>query len=151
MADKNLKGIVRIMETNLDGSKPVKIAIRSIKGISFMFSNAIASICSFSDKIVGELTDDEIKQLEEIIENPEKYNIPTWMFNRKFDPVTGKDIHLAVSKLDFTHRMDLNVMKKLKTYKGMRHSVGLPVRGQKTRSSFRKGSTVGVRKKKGGK
>ena len=38
-------------------------------------------------------------------------------------------------------------MKKIKSYKGMRHAYGLPVRGQRTRGNFRKGVTVGVMKK----
>ncbi|MFH1364574.1 MAG: 30S ribosomal protein S13 [Candidatus Aenigmatarchaeota archaeon] len=145
---KDLKSIVRIMETNLDGNKPVKIAIRKIRGVSFMFGNAISFVYKNPDKIVGELSDDEIKELEDVIANPAKYNIPSWLYDRRFDPATGKNMHLSVSQLDFTKRMDINTMKKLKTYKGVRHSIGLPVRGQRTRSSFRKGSTVGVRKKK---
>lgn len=148
MADKNFKGIIRISETNLDGGKSVRIGIINVKGISFMFSNAISSVCSFSEKLIGDLTDQEIKQLEDIIENPGKYNIPVWLYNRRFDPTTGSHIHQTVSTLTFTKTMDINNMKKLKTYKGVRHSIGLPVRGQRTRSSFRKGSTVGVRKKK---
>jgi len=145
---KDMKSIIRIMETNLDGNKPVKIAIRRVKGVSFMFGNAISSVCKFSDKLVGELSDAEIKELEEILTNPAKYNIPSWLYNRRFDPLTGENTHLCVSQLDFTKRMDINAMKKMKTYKGVRHSSNLPVRGQRTRSSFRKGSTVGVKKKK---
>jgi small subunit ribosomal protein S13 len=70
------------------------------------------------------------------------------MLNRKRDPVTGEDKHLAVSELELTHKMDIDLMRKLKSYKGVRHSIGLPVRGQRTRGSFRKGKTVGVSKKK---
>jgi small subunit ribosomal protein S13 len=43
--------------------------------------------------------------------------------------------------------MDIKNLRKMKCYRGVRHSLGLPVRGQKTRSNFRKGKTVGVRKK----
>jgi len=39
-------------------------------------------------------------------------------------------------------------LKKMKSYKGWRHSLGQPVRGQRTRSHFRKGSAIGVMKTK---
>jgi small subunit ribosomal protein S13 len=39
-------------------------------------------------------------------------------------------------------------MKKVRSYKGRRHEVGLPVRGQRTKSTFRKGISVGVRKRR---
>jgi len=44
-------------------------------------------------------------------------------------------------------------MKKIKCYRGIRHMFNLPVRGQCTRSNFRKnkGKTTGVKKAKGGK
>ena len=38
-------------------------------------------------------------------------------------------------------------MKRLKLYKGMRHAAGQPVRGQRTRSHFRRGTAVGVKSK----
>ncbi|MFH1978492.1 MAG: 30S ribosomal protein S13 [Candidatus Aenigmatarchaeota archaeon] len=145
---EKIKQIVRFAETNLDGSKPVKVAIRNVKGISFAYANAIMSIWSQPDKKVGELTEQEVSQLEDIINHPAKHNIPSWLYNRQKDPSTGDNKHIIVSQLDFTQRMDINEMKRLKTYKGTRHSAGLPVRGQRTRSSFRKGKTVGVSKKK---
>lgn len=36
----------------------------------------------------------------------------------------------------------------MRAYRGVRHQHGLPVRGQRTRGSFRKNKTVGVQKKK---
>jgi small subunit ribosomal protein S13 len=145
---KRIQQIIRLAETNLDGSKPVSVAIRSIKGISFMLSNAIVKSLGLEGKKLHELSEEEQKKLEDVIFNLKKINIPSWMFNRKRDPETGEDLHLVASKLEFTQKMDINLMKKLKTYKGVRHAAGLPVRGQRTRSSFRKkGKTVGVMKK----
>ena len=152
MSNKNvqsgMRNIVRISETNLDGNKPVALAIRRVKGISFMMSNAISARIGFGNKKLGELNEKEIEELESIISNPQKYGIPSWMLNRRRDPETGEDKHLTVSTLDFTHRMDINAMKKMKSYRGIRHIQGLPVRGQRTRGSFRKGKVVGVSKKK---
>ncbi len=149
MQERRIKQIIRLAETNLDGEKPVRTAIRSIRGVSFMLSNAIASVTGFGDKNLGQLSGEEYKRLEDVIANPEKHNIPVWLLNRRADPMTGEDRHLTVSKLEFAHKMDINEMKKLKTYKGVRHAVGLTVRGQRTRSSFRRGSIVGVKRKKG--
>ena len=146
---KRMINIIRLVETNVDGDKPVSIAIRKIKGVSFMLSNAIAFVSGFGAKRVSELSDQEMKKLEDIITNPDRYNIPAWLYNRKNEPETGQNRHLTVSRLELSHKMDINRMKKLKTYKGIRHGFVLPVRGQRTRSSFRKGGIVGVKKKAG--
>ena len=140
--------IIRLAETNLDGSKPVKDAIRRIDGISFMLSNAIVKQCGFMGKKLGQLSEAEMKSLEEAITNPQSLGIPVWMLNRRNEPLTGRTRHLIASQLDFTHKMDINELKKMKCYRGVRHIQGQPVRGQRTRSTFRKGKSVGVRRKK---
>lgn len=133
----------------MDSDKQVMRAIMDIKGVGPMLANAVAKVCGFREKFVRDLTEDEVKKIEDIISNPIKYGIPAWMVNRRSDPQTGEDRHLIVSNLDFARSMDINEMKKWKTYKGVRHASGLPVRGQRTRSSFRtKGKTVGVQRKK---
>jgi len=142
------ENIIRLAETNLDATKPVRRAIRRISGVGFMFSDAVANVCGFGDKKLGDLTEEERQKLENILMHPEKYDIPSWLYNRRRDPVTGEDKHLTVSQLELTKKMDIGQMKKLKTYRGVRHSLGLPVRGQRTRSSFRHGRSVGVIKKK---
>jgi small subunit ribosomal protein S13 len=143
------KNIIRVADTNLDADRKVSRALMEIKGVGPMFANAVANVCGFKEKLIKELAEDEIKKLEDILASPSKYGIPVWMLNRRGDPQTGEDRHLIVSTLDFARTMDINEMKKLKTYKGVRHSFGLPVRGQRTRSSFRtKGRTVGVQRKK---
>lgn len=148
MKPQETQQIIRLVETNIDGKKEVAAAIRRIDGISFMFANAIVKAGHFQKKKIGDLSEDDIKTLESIILHPEKHGIPAWMLNRRKDPVTGEAKHLTSSTLEFTQRMDINEMKKMKTYKGIRHSLGLPVRGQRTRASFRSGKSVGVVKKK---
>ncbi|MBU0898852.1 MAG: 30S ribosomal protein S13 [Nanoarchaeota archaeon] len=147
---EDLRQIVRLTETNLNGKKPVRQAIRNIKGVSFMFSNAISVVYKHPDKKLGALTETELKELEDIIINPQKYGIPEWLYNRRSDPATGQSGHLAVSKLTIRNKLDVDDLKKIRTYRGIRHGLGLPVRGQRTRSSFRKGKTVGVKRKKRG-
>jgi small subunit ribosomal protein S13 len=145
---RNVQQIIRIAETNLDGRKSVETAIRNVRGISFMLSNAITGNLGFHGKKLSQLSESELKKLEEAVMNPETVGVPSWMLNRRKEPVSGKDRHLVASQLEFTKKMDINELKKLKCYRGVRHISGLPVRGQRTRSSFRKGKTMGVKRKK---
>ena len=140
--------IIRLVETNIDGNKPVRTAITRVKGVGKMFSNAIVAKTGLGDKLLAECSEAEIQTLEDVITNPAKHGIPEWMFNRRFDPVTGETRHISVSGMDFTQKMDVDKEKRMKSYRGIRHIQHLPVRGQRTRGSFRKGKTVGVSKKK---
>ncbi len=47
-----------------------------------------------------------------------------------------------------TERDDINLMKMIRCYKGIRHEQGQKVRGQRTRSNGRTGMTMGVIRKK---
>jgi small subunit ribosomal protein S13 len=68
------------------------------------------------------------------------------MLNRQKDYESGENMHLLGPTIKFVQDNDVRRLKKIKAYKGMRHAAGLPVRGQRTRSNFRKnkGKTVGV-------
>ncbi len=138
--------IVRILATDIDGNLSVERALRRIKGISFMFSHAI---CIKSDldrrKKVGLLAETEVKNLERLIK---AYEVPTWMLNRRKDTETGTDVHVVMAELDLKKREDINNMKRIHSYRGVRHELGQPVRGQRTRSSFRTSKSVGVSRKK---
>ena len=140
--------IIRFAETNIDSSKSVTDAIRSIAGIGHMLAHAIVNTAGVSGRTFSSLTESEVNKIEEIILHPEKYNFPSWMLNRRRDLQTGATHHLSSSRLDFIQRQDINELKKIRCYRGVRHSAGLPVRGQRTRSSFRGGKTVGVIRKK---
>lgn len=140
------KRIVRIMTTDIDGSLNVERAMRKIKGISFMFSKATCTATGMDPKRkIGSLAENEIKMLEGFIKKPQ---LPAWMRNRRKDPETGEDLHLTMAELDLKKREDINLLRKVRAYKGIRHELGQPVRGQRTRSSFRTQKTVGVSRKK---
>lgn len=141
--------LVHIAETTLDANRPVNVAIRSVKGVGFMMANAITTSLGFRGRKLIDLSEDEQDKLEESIMNIKKLGIPLWLYNRRKDPETGENIHLVASKLQLAQKTDINKLKKIKCYRGIRHSLGLPVRGQRTRSSFRKGTTVGVKRKEG--
>ncbi len=146
---KELKYFVRIANTDLDGKKSVMEALRKIKGIDVMFSNAICSVANVSKtQKIGYLNDADIKKLDEVVQNPLKYNLPTWMLNRRKDKEDGTNKHLITSNLVFTLDNDIKMLKKMRCYRGIRHSLGQPVRGQRTKSNFRKnkGKVMGVKK-----
>ena len=145
--EKRVQNVIRLGETNLDGNKNVVSAIRDVKGVSFTLAHVIANVSGFGNKKVGDLSDEELKKLDDMINNPQKYNIPSWLYNRRKDFETGEDKHLSVSQLELTQKMDIGREKKLKSYRGVRHIFELPVRGQRTRGSFRKGKVVGVSRK----
>lgn len=148
--EEDFKYLVRIARKDIDGNKTFFNALNTIKGVGTGFSKAIAISLGFElDQKIGYVSDDDIKKIEEALKNPKKHNIPDWMLNRRNDYETGETTHLIESDLVMKLREDLNRMKKTRSYKGRRHEVGLPVRGQRTKSSFRKGSSVGVRRRKG--
>jgi len=60
----------------------------------------------------------------------------------------GTYSQLASNLLDTKLREDLERMKKVKSHRGLRHYWGLRVRGQHTKSTGRRGATLGVTKKK---
>jgi small subunit ribosomal protein S13 len=146
--EKELRIIVRVLGADLDGEKPIIRALHGIKGISYSMSKAVIDVSGFDgNSKLGSLGEQDIQKIEQIIRNPENYGIPAWMLNRRKDRETGKDIHFSGSDLIVARKFDIQRMIDLKTYKGIRHMLGLPVRGQRTRSSFRKGRVVGVIRK----
>ena len=147
-AGPKMKQVMRLVETNLEGRKPVGDAIRSIMGIGHQFSNAIIHVGGFGRTPLGDLSEPDLRRLEDIIAHPERHGIPAWLYNRRRDPALGTDRHLSVSALDFVEKQDINELKKIRAYRGVRHGLGLPVRGQRTRSSGRGKTTVGVQRKK---
>ena len=148
----NFKHIVRVAQVDLVGKKPIKIALKKIKGVGLNMASAVCNLSGVNkDKITGELTDEEISKLTEILTNPEKNGIPNWMLNRRKDYESGEDKHLITGTLDFIKDNTIKRLRKIKCYRGVRHSTNRPVRGQRTKSNFRrsKGKVVGVAKKKG--
>ena len=68
--------------------------------------------------------------------------------NRKKDFLDGSDKHLITSNLDLAKELDIKRLKKIRSYRGLRHATGRPTRGQRTRSNFRKNRKKGVGIKK---
>ncbi|RZN47392.1 30S ribosomal protein S13 [archaeon] len=141
--------IVRVAGTDLQGDRQLMLALTGLKGVGQMFARSIALAIDLdpSDKM-GEISDEDVGKIEAILEDPIAHGIPAWMLNRRKDMDTGKDVHVVGSKLAISLREDVNRLRKIRAYRGIRHESGLPVRGQRTKSSFRTGGTLGVRRKR---
>jgi small subunit ribosomal protein S13 len=93
---------------------------------------------------LGALHESDIKKFEDILETPASKGLPAWMFNRQKDPQTGEDIHIIASDLELQEKDDIALMRETRSWKGVRHSMGLKVRGQRTKTTARKGRSIGV-------
>jgi len=145
---KEFRHIVRIHGTDIDGSKKIVYGLSKIRGVGVSFANAVVKAAELKpDMRVGELTDAKVEKIEEIISEPSKYNLPTRLFDRRKDVDTGRDFHLIGPDLALKIKSDIDMMRELKTWKGVRHSLGLKVRGQRTRTTGRSGRAVSVMKK----
>jgi small subunit ribosomal protein S13 len=146
----NYKHIVRIANVDIPGGKSIRISLTKIKGVGINFAD-VACMLAGVDKTTktGTLSEEKVAKLSEIINNPSQAGFPDWMLNRQKDYETGEHKHIITGTLNFVKDNDLKRLKKIKTLRGMRHQKGLPVRGQRTRSNFRKskGKVVGVKKK----
>ncbi len=159
MAKNNEKSIsiVRIGGVDLKGNEKIGIGLSKIYGVSYVFANAILKVLNIDFfEEVGNLTKEKRDSIIDVINNPEKYGIPSYLLNHRKNKITGKDEHLISSDLDLRIQFDIKDMQKLKSYRGVRHSNHLPLRGQRTKAGYtrppyrksRRGTVMGVRKKK---
>ncbi len=148
-AEGEFKYLVRIGGTDIEGNKKIPVGLALIKGIGVRTGEVICRLAGVDpEKRIGYLSDEEVEKLDSIVSNFQEQKVPSWLFNRRKDYETGRDMHVIGSDLAIALREDLNRLRKIRSYRGIRHELGLPVRGQRTRTSFRRGITVGVSKKK---
>ena len=146
---EGVKGIVRFAETDLDGTKKLANALLKVKGVGWATALAFTNAAGLDRNVLaGTLTDEQLAKLEQVVLNPTNFGIPAHLIDRRADPVEGGAKHIVSSVLAITKKTDIDSMKKIHSYKGVRHELGLPVRGQRTRTSFRTGMVVGVQKAK---
>jgi small subunit ribosomal protein S13 len=138
--------LIRIMSTDISGDKGIYAGLTKIKGVSWAMSNAVCNHFKFDkNKKVMEFTKEEIQKITEFLKNP---SFPGFVLNARKNLETGEDKHLLASDLDLKKEFDIKRLKKIKSYRGLRHATGKPVRGQRTRSNFRKNKAIGVGRKK---
>jgi small subunit ribosomal protein S13 len=146
--DANFRQLVRVSGIVLDGNKEVYRVLPKIRGIGQNTAQVMLHIMGIKEDVkLGSLNEEEIAKIEESILTLNT-KIPAWMANRQRDYNTGETLHLTGSELEISQREDITRHKRVKSYKGVRHILGLPVRGQRTRTSFRTGSAIGVSRKK---
>lgn len=147
--EREFRRIVRILETDVDGELPLVYGLGVVKGLGYNFALAVCRVLGLEPMMkTGYLTDQEIKNIEVVSREPVKYKIPPYLYNRRKDPATGQDLHLTSSTLLFYVKEDIEHEKRIKSWRGIRHALGLKVRGQRTRTTGRVGVTIGVKKKK---
>ncbi len=143
------KVFFRKLRSQVDGNAKVEYGLTQIKGIGSRLAQAIIRVADINPNMrIGALPEKDLNRIEEIILNPIENGIPNWMVNRKKDLRDGTDKHVIGSQLEITVKRDIDRMKRMKSYKGVRHHLKLKVRGQKTKSTGRHGLVVGVLRRK---
>lgn len=146
------KGIVRIAGKDIRGTVRLRRALTYVRGIGQNLSVPVANILHSKlglppDKEVGELSDQDIENIDSVLFNIQNEHIPKFLLNRQADMMDGTNKHIIMSDLIFNTKQDVEREKKLYTWKGYRFHYGQKVRGQRTRNSGRTGMTVGVLRK----
>ncbi len=146
--EEEIRYFVRISNTDLDGTKSVQMALTGIRGVGRTTAQVITRLSGVDPHAqMGKLADSEVDKIREVVDN---YGgmVPPWMTNRPKDVYTGESRHLLAADVAMTNDEDVNLMRKIRCYRGIRHETGQKVRGQRTKSTGRTGTTVGVKRKK---
>lgn len=144
---EDFRYIVRMANTDLDGTRAVSYSLTAIPGVGIRVAEAVADLAAVpKTERLGNLSEEQTDKIEATLGNLAEA-FPPWMVNRPRDWDTGLDLHAVGPDVEIRRRDDINRMKMIRSYKGVRHETGQKVRGQRTRSNGRTGLTVGVTKK----
>ena len=147
LSTQEYRHIVRIVGNDILGERKTVVGLTQIKGIGQSFATAILDILKINiNSNIGNLTEENVQAIEKLILDPIGGKFPIWFLNRRKDIETGSDLHLLTSDIPFTLRNDIERERVAASWRGYRHMSGLKVRGQRTRTSGRKGGAVGVAK-----
>jgi small subunit ribosomal protein S13 len=142
--DEDIQYFVRIGQTDLDGTKSVERALTDMSGVGRRVARIIADKAGIDRrKLLGGLEEDEIDEIVELVEGYAD-EVPAWLTNHQEDFFSGETTHEIGNDLEMTRRQDINRMKMIDSYKGVRHKQGQKVRGQRTKSTGRTEGTIGV-------
>ena len=108
---------IRILGIDIPVQKPILYSLQYLYGIGLKKSEEILKLCNIDPKKRSkDLTDAEVQKIRSLIESsPELYE--------------G-----GLRQQVFQH---IKRLKDIRSYRGIRHKIGLPVRGQRTRSNAR--------------
>ncbi len=139
--------LVRMAGKDLEGSKKLVVALSDLRGVGDNFARSIVANIGLDPRVrLGTLSEEQIHNIEKVLQDTSKSNLPDWYYNRRKDPETGETRQLLGTDLDIALKGDVEREKNVQSWKGIRHGLGLKVRGQRTRTTGRKGRTVGVRR-----
>jgi small subunit ribosomal protein S13 len=145
---REFRHVLRVAGTNVDGTKKVIYGLSLIRGVGPSYASAVVRAAEVRpDLRMGDLSEGEVEKLEDVMRDPAKYGLPARLFNRRKGLDSGRDQHVIGADLALSTKADIDFMTDIRTWKGVRHSLGLKVRGQRTRTTGRKGRAVGVAKK----
>ncbi len=150
--EERATSIVRLAGKDVNGTLNLERALNQVKGVGASLSHSLVFAIETKLNIprtsnLGSLNEQQIESIENVLKNPAQFGIPKYLLNRQKDMETGKDLHLVSNELIFATRQDVSRDLALRTWRGHRHQYGQKVRGQRTRSTGRTGTTVGVMKK----
>jgi small subunit ribosomal protein S13 len=143
----NFRYIVRVANTDLDGTRQVALALTSVPGVGIRVAESMCRIADINPaERIGNLPEPTVEGMEAtLLALPSK--VPRWMVNHTTEQVLGESPHFVGADLESRRRDDVNFMKMIRSYRGVRHERGQKVRGQRTRSNGRTGMAAGVLKK----
>ncbi|MGC2033966.1 MAG: 30S ribosomal protein S13 [Thermoplasmata archaeon] len=143
----NFRYIVRIAESDLDGLRATSLALSSIRGVGLRTADVVCRLANVdAHEMIGNLPEPTVEAIETLLgELPQK--VPIWMVNHPKEYAVGAAHHFIAGDLETSRRDDVNLLKMIRSYKGVRHERGQKVRGQRTRSNGRTGMAAGVLKK----
>jgi small subunit ribosomal protein S13 len=143
----NFRYIVRLANSDLDGTRPAALALTGVDGVGLRLAEVACRLAGVpASELIGNLPESVTEGIETTLQTlPTK--VPAWMVNHVREPMLGLSPHYIGPDLETRRRDDINQMKMIRSYRGVRHERGQKVRGQRTRSNGRTGMAAGVLKK----
>ncbi|HEV2428291.1 MAG TPA: 30S ribosomal protein S13 [Thermoplasmata archaeon] len=143
----NFRYIVRLAGSDLDGRRPTAMALTGVRGIGRRVATVACHLANVNpSEMIGNLPESTVDGIETVLGGLAT-GLPPWMLNHPTDSTTGETHHYVSADLETARRDDVNRMKMIRSYRGVRHERGQKVRGQRTRSNGRTGMAAGVLKK----
>jgi small subunit ribosomal protein S13 len=149
---KDFRGIVRVAGQDLRGHLTLAAALCKVKGIGYNLAANLTIVARNelgidAKELVGNFKDEDLEKLEALVKDPAAHGVKPFLLNRQSDPFKGGARHVVGTDLIFARRQDIEKIKRSRTWRGWRHQLGQKVRGQHTRTTGRRGMSVGVLKK----
>ena len=143
----NFRYIVRLAGSDLDGLRPAGLALTGVRGVGRRISEMACRMAQINPSdMIGNIPEATVDGVEQILGDLAN-RAPVWVLNHRVDRTTGETHHFFGPDLETARRDDINQMKMIRSYRGVRHERGQKVRGQRTRSNGRTGMAAGVIKK----